>query len=283
MSGIRSEGAAAAGAGDAVIEKTVTAEVSLELAGVRKDGTFEALLGYGRVLWKSPTALPDGSELRSDRKLPAEKAVRAAAMADLVPGHTSTAILVEPSGVCRGATEDSLEYKARTTALGLDRAEAATLPIHLAAPRMLREYGRVVAALPVPKEPLAVGGTFGIATPVGEGTGRSGFYASQMMTVLAVEADAVVVEGKGRVLWAVDEKATYRQETGRLIRWARANKLTGCRLSSTRWNGPARPWTTSTVGTPHAACCTTTNSNPRTASPGYWCCSTRNKPPRSAG
>lgn len=41
--------------------------------------------------------------------------------------------------------------------------------------------------------------------------------------------------------WAVDEKAIYRQETGRLIRWARANKLTGCHLPSTRWTGPARP------------------------------------------
>lgn len=41
--------------------------------------------------------------------------------------------------------------------------------------------------------------------------------------------------------WAADTSATYRQEAGRLIRWARANKLTTCQLRSSRWNGPAQP------------------------------------------
>lgn len=40
--------------------------------------------------------------------------------------------------------------------------------------------------------------------------------------------------------WAADTSATYREEAGRLIRWARANKLTTCQLASNRWNGPAQ-------------------------------------------
>jgi hypothetical protein len=40
--------------------------------------------------------------------------------------------------------------------------------------------------------------------------------------------------------WATDASATYRQETGGLLRWAHANKLTTVRLASTRWNGPAQ-------------------------------------------
>ncbi|HEU4394494.1 MAG TPA: hypothetical protein VFS92_02950 [Planctomycetota bacterium] len=218
------------------IEKTVTAEVSLELAAQRKDGTFEALLGFGRIGWVSDLLGPGGSELRSDRALPKEAPVRAAALRDLILGSTTTAILIDPTGLCRGVTEDSLEHKARTTALGLDKAEAATLPALLAGPRLLREYGRVVATLPVPAEPVSVGGTFGIATPVGEGEGRTGFYASQTLTVTAVEADAIVVEGKGRVAWADDERArkageplpevkVLRSEVSSRFRIARADGL----------------------------------------------------------
>lgn len=40
--------------------------------------------------------------------------------------------------------------------------------------------------------------------------------------------------------WLADESATYREEAGRLIRWARANKITTVHLSSTNWNGPAQ-------------------------------------------
>jgi hypothetical protein len=40
--------------------------------------------------------------------------------------------------------------------------------------------------------------------------------------------------------WAADDSATYREEAGRLIRWARANKLTTAHLSATSWNGPAQ-------------------------------------------
>ncbi len=40
--------------------------------------------------------------------------------------------------------------------------------------------------------------------------------------------------------WLTDESATYREETGRLIRWAHANKLTTAHVASTRWNGPAQ-------------------------------------------
>ena len=40
--------------------------------------------------------------------------------------------------------------------------------------------------------------------------------------------------------WLADESATYREEGGRLIRWARANKLTTAHLPATSWNGPAQ-------------------------------------------
>jgi hypothetical protein len=40
--------------------------------------------------------------------------------------------------------------------------------------------------------------------------------------------------------WRTDTSATYRDEAGRLIRWARANKLTTVHLATTRWNGPAQ-------------------------------------------
>jgi len=220
----------------AAIEKTVTAEVSVELAAKRKDGTFEALLGFGRVRWVSDLSGANASELRSDRALPKDAPLRAAALRDLVLGSTTTAILIDPTGLCRGVTEDSLEHKARTNALGLDKSEAATLPALLAGPRLLREYGRVVATLPVPADPVVVGGTFGIATPVGEGEGRSGLYASQTLTVTAIEADAIVVEGKGRVAWADDERArkageplptvkVLRSEVSSRFRIARADGL----------------------------------------------------------
>jgi hypothetical protein len=41
--------------------------------------------------------------------------------------------------------------------------------------------------------------------------------------------------------WRTDESATYREETGRLIRWARANKLTTAHVPATSWNGPTQP------------------------------------------
>jgi hypothetical protein len=40
--------------------------------------------------------------------------------------------------------------------------------------------------------------------------------------------------------WLTDESAAYREETGRLIRWARANKLTTAHVAATNWNGPAQ-------------------------------------------
>jgi hypothetical protein len=40
--------------------------------------------------------------------------------------------------------------------------------------------------------------------------------------------------------WLTDESATYREETGRLIRWAHANKLTPVHIAATRWNGPSQ-------------------------------------------
>jgi hypothetical protein len=40
--------------------------------------------------------------------------------------------------------------------------------------------------------------------------------------------------------WLTDKSATYREEAGRLIRWARANKLTTAHIASTNWNGPAQ-------------------------------------------
>ena len=40
--------------------------------------------------------------------------------------------------------------------------------------------------------------------------------------------------------WLADEHAGYREETGRLIRWARASKLTTGHLAAARWNGPAQ-------------------------------------------
>jgi hypothetical protein len=224
-------GAAASPTAPAALEKSVTAEVSLENAGRRKDGTFEVLLAFGRVRFASAALLPDGKELLSDRALPKEKAVRAAALPDLVLGGTTTALLVDALGVCRGATEDSLEHKARARALGLDAAEAAALPAHLSGPRLLREYSRAVAALPVPKEPLEVGGTFGIATPVGDGRGRSGFYASQTLKVAAIEADAVVVEGEGRVAWAVDERARKADEPLAEVRVLRSTVASKFRLA----------------------------------------------------
>ena len=40
--------------------------------------------------------------------------------------------------------------------------------------------------------------------------------------------------------WLADEHAVYRDEAGRLIRWARASKLTTGHLAAARWNGPAQ-------------------------------------------
>jgi hypothetical protein len=40
--------------------------------------------------------------------------------------------------------------------------------------------------------------------------------------------------------WATDESATYREEAGRLMRWARASKLTTAHLPATRWSGPTQ-------------------------------------------
>jgi hypothetical protein len=40
--------------------------------------------------------------------------------------------------------------------------------------------------------------------------------------------------------WLASGQATYREEAGRLIRWARASRLTACYLpSAARWNGPS--------------------------------------------
>ena len=40
--------------------------------------------------------------------------------------------------------------------------------------------------------------------------------------------------------WLADKQAVYREETGRLVRWARASKLTTGHLAAARWNGPAQ-------------------------------------------
>jgi hypothetical protein len=40
--------------------------------------------------------------------------------------------------------------------------------------------------------------------------------------------------------WRTDESATYREEAGRLIRWAHTSKLTTTHVASTKWNGPAQ-------------------------------------------
>ena len=40
--------------------------------------------------------------------------------------------------------------------------------------------------------------------------------------------------------WLADEHAVYREEAGRLVRWARASKLTTGHLAAARWNGPAQ-------------------------------------------
>jgi hypothetical protein len=40
--------------------------------------------------------------------------------------------------------------------------------------------------------------------------------------------------------WLAGEQATYREEAGRLIRWARAGKLTTGHVAAARWNGPAQ-------------------------------------------
>ena len=40
--------------------------------------------------------------------------------------------------------------------------------------------------------------------------------------------------------WLADDTAVYRDEAGRLIRWARASKLTAGHLAAARWNGPAQ-------------------------------------------
>ena len=40
--------------------------------------------------------------------------------------------------------------------------------------------------------------------------------------------------------WLADEHAGYREQAGRLIRWARASKLTTGHLAAARWNGPAQ-------------------------------------------
>jgi len=41
--------------------------------------------------------------------------------------------------------------------------------------------------------------------------------------------------------WLTDGSATYREEAGRLIRWAHANKLTTVHVAATKWNGPSQP------------------------------------------
>jgi hypothetical protein len=41
--------------------------------------------------------------------------------------------------------------------------------------------------------------------------------------------------------WRTDASATYREEAGRLIRWAHADKLTTAHLPATGWNGPSQP------------------------------------------
>jgi len=40
--------------------------------------------------------------------------------------------------------------------------------------------------------------------------------------------------------WLADEHAVYREEAGRLVRWARASKLTTGHLAAARWAGPAQ-------------------------------------------
>jgi len=40
--------------------------------------------------------------------------------------------------------------------------------------------------------------------------------------------------------WLADEHASHREEAGRLIRWARASKLTTSHLTAAQWNGPAQ-------------------------------------------
>ena len=40
--------------------------------------------------------------------------------------------------------------------------------------------------------------------------------------------------------WLADEHAGYREQAGRLIRWARASKLTTGHLAAARWNGAAQ-------------------------------------------
>jgi hypothetical protein len=40
--------------------------------------------------------------------------------------------------------------------------------------------------------------------------------------------------------WAADPSATYRAEAGRLIRWARTEKITNLHVAAARWNGPAQ-------------------------------------------
>jgi hypothetical protein len=40
--------------------------------------------------------------------------------------------------------------------------------------------------------------------------------------------------------WLTDKSATYREAAGRLIRWARANKLTTAHVAATNWNGPTQ-------------------------------------------
>jgi len=40
--------------------------------------------------------------------------------------------------------------------------------------------------------------------------------------------------------WLADERAGYREEAGRLIRWARASNLTTGHLTAAAWNGPAQ-------------------------------------------
>jgi hypothetical protein len=39
--------------------------------------------------------------------------------------------------------------------------------------------------------------------------------------------------------WLASGQATYRDEAGRLIRWARAAKITACYLPAARWTGPS--------------------------------------------
>ena len=82
--------------------------------------------------------------------------------------------------------------------------------------------------------------------------------------------------------WLTSDHATHRGEAGNFVRWARCQKLTRLDFAATRWDGPTASSTPKPDGTTPAACCTTTPSNPRTASPACSFSSTSNGPPRTS-